>query len=71
MKRYVVYRNPQNDYESFVERFCLKEKAKNSHCEKRTMVKKAEGLWKEKFSSNKEDKKTYLKLLPGEKEFVR
>ena len=71
MKKYVVYRNPLNDYESFVERFSLREKAKNCLEEKRGMIRRAEKQWKEIFSKNKDDLKSFLKLLPGEREFVR
>ena len=33
--KYIVYRNPANSYESFVERYCLRKRLKAPHCQKK------------------------------------
>ena len=69
--KYIVYRDPKNSYESFIERFCLREKAKNVFIEKKELVKKGQYAWREgEFSTKKEKLEEYLRLLPGEKPFV-
>ena len=70
--KYIVYRNPANSYESFVERYCLRKRRKDPHCQKNDITKEAECMWREKkMNSNKDLVEDFLKLLPGEKPFVR
>jgi len=53
--KFIVYRDPKNSYESFVERFCLRGRASNRFAEKKDLVSDAEFVWREKkFSSNKD-----------------
>ena len=44
----IVYRDPKNDYESFVERFCLRGRVKNPFAEKKELLNQAEFTWREK-----------------------
>ena len=68
----IVYRDPKNDYESFVERFCLRGRVKNPFTEKKELINQVEFMWREKrVSSNKSNLNEYLKLPPGEKRFMR
>ena len=70
--KYIVYRDLKNDHESFVERFCLRGRVKNPFAEKKELINQGEFMWREKrLSSNKSDLNEYLKLLPGEKPFMR
>ena len=71
--KYIVYRDQENDYESFVERFCLRGRVKNPFAEKKELVNQVEFMSREKkrLSTNKSDLNEYLKLLPGEKQFIR
>ena len=53
MKGYVVYRNPQNYYESFVERFCLREKAKTLIVKNEPWLKRQRNYGKKSFLQTK------------------
>ena len=69
---FVVYKNPSNQYESFVERFSLRERKKDLHMSKANIVKKAIHFWKaENLSKNNGKLEQYLTLREGEKPFVR
>ena len=35
--KYIVYRDPKNDYESFAERFCLRGRVKNPFAERKSL----------------------------------
>ena len=68
----IVYRDPKNDYKSFVERFCLRGQVKNPFAERKELINQTEFRWREKrLSSNNSGLNEYLKRLPGEKPFVR
>ena len=71
-KMFVIYKNPSNQYESFVERFSLRERKKDPHMSKADIVKKAIHFWKEEnLSKNHGKLEQYLTLREGEKPFVR
>ena len=72
-KEYVIYKKPNNDYECFVERFCLRNKPGTSMMNKKTLTDKANELWREvsKGEGKKERITEFLKLKPGEQPFVR
>lgn len=65
---YIVHKNPKPGYESFVERYCLRnykpgKPTSELHIE-------AQKKWKE-YSKNAKKIQYFLELQPGEKEFVR
>ena len=71
-KMFVVYKNPSHQYESFVERFSLRERIKDPHMSKANIVKKAIHFWKaDNLSKNHGKLEQYLTLRQGEKPFVR
>ena len=71
-KMFLLYKNPSNQYESFVERFSLGERKKDPHMAKADIVKKAIHFWKEEnLSKNHGKLEQYLTLREGEKPFVR
>lgn len=70
--KYIVYKDPSNDYENVIERFCLRERVSNPHCKKSDIIAKGIRMWKEKkMSGNKKMIKEFLRLTAGEKPFVR
>ena len=69
---FIVYRDPQTDYESFIERFCLRQRKLNINEAKKVLVDKAISFWKsESLSKNKEKLNQFLELKDGEKKFIR
>ena len=71
-KMFVIYKNLSNQYESFVERFSLRERKKDPHMSKADIVKKAIHFWKEEnLSKNHGKLEQYVTLREGEKPFVR
>ena len=70
--KYIIYRNSSNDYESFVERFSLRERKKDPHLTKEKLTERAQEMWKkEQLKKNPKKLAAFLSLKPGEKEFVR
>lgn len=67
--KFVCYKNPSGNYESFVERFCLR--TKNNFFVKRDLVEQAQRKWRDIYKNDKEKVIEYLKLRKGEKDFVR
>ena len=67
---YCVYKDPKGDYQSVVERFCLREKQKKTGKENKILKEEGDKYWKE-IKGNQEKIKEFLKLKPGEKDFVR
>ena len=69
---FMIYKNPSNQYESFVQRFSLRERKKDPHMSKADIVKKAIHFRKEEnLSKNHEKLEQYLTLREKEKSFVR
>ena len=72
---FYCYRDPSNDHECFVERYCLRNKSSGKS--KRGLVDEAVSVWKNDFKTVKDKKERelkvaeFLKLKPGEKPFVR
>ena len=65
---FIVYKNPKEGYESFVERYCLRNRTVNM--KKEDVVEKAQKEWRS-FKNDEQKLKDYLQLKPGEKPFVR
>ena len=60
---FMIYKNPSNQYESFVQRFSLRERKKDPHMSKADIVKSAIHFWKEEnLSKNHEKLEQYLTL---------
>ena len=71
-KMFVIYKNPSNQYESFIERFSLRERKKDLHMSTADIVKKAIHFWKEEnLSKNHGKLEQYLTLWEGKKPFVQ
>ena len=68
-KLYCVYKNPDGDFESVVERFCLRERKKSGR-ENKILVPQAHAFWKE-IKGDEAKIKDFLQLRPGKKPFVR
>ena len=64
--KFYVYRDPKNDYECFIERYCLRNK--NGFVPKQQLVKNAQEAWSK---HDKERRDAFLVLRPGEKSFVK
>ena len=60
---FMIYKNPSNQYESFVQRFSLRERKKDPHMSKADIVKRAIHFWKEEnLSKNHEKLEQHLTL---------
>ena len=74
-KTFYCYENPSNDYECFVERYCLRNKG--SGIDRRNLIDEAISVWQKDYKTikKKEDRKVkvekFLELKRGEKPFVR
>ena len=61
--KYIVYRKLANSYKLFVEKYCLRKRPKDSHCEKMDITKEAECMWREKnMNSNKDLVEDFFKV---------
>ena len=72
-KGYFIHRDPQDRYQCFVERFCLRAKAasKSGHIDLQAVHKKAQNAWTEGYKGNEGKIEAYLALKENEKPFVR
>ena len=43
---YVVYRNPTGEYESFIERYCLRARRDRGYITNQNIVAEAQSMWK-------------------------
>ena len=68
--KFVIYENPNGNYQCFIERFCLREKQNNVHKKNKDLVHEAQEEWK-KVAKNIDAQSEFLKLRDGEKTFVR
>ena len=68
-KFHCIYKNPDGDFESVLERFCLREKKKTRKKHKE-LVAQAHKFWKE-IKTDEKKIKEFLKLRPREEPFVR
>ena len=72
MKKYVIYKNPKDGYESFVERYCLRKRNENVSISKSKLLEQSNRMWKsEELGKNPEALNKYLELRIGEKPFCR
>ena len=68
---YIIYRDPQGDYESFIERYCLRAKRERGQINTNKIHAEAQNEWKTVYKGNEEKIKNYLILQENEKPFVR
>ena len=72
-KKYFCDKDPQGDYECFIERYCLHQH-KNGRKDKIVLVEEAQKTWKEEYAKAKDRSlkvEEYLELRPEEIPFVR
>ena len=68
-EEHLVHKNPKNDYEKFIERYCRRN-LKGSGLTEETSVKRGQKEWKKNVSDNNL-LSSYLNLLPGEVPLIR
>ena len=68
-KKYVCYKNPKDNYESVIERFCLRKRKENPREKKSETVKSAKEYWNE-ICKDADKVTQFIKLRPNEKDFV-
>jgi hypothetical protein len=68
---YVVYRDPKGDYESFIERYCLRSRRDRGHIANKKLVAEAQGKWTSIYKGDSAKLKEFLALQENEKPFVR
>ena len=69
-KSHIVYKDPKGNYEKFVERFCLRQRCKESSKSKQALVEEAQTAWK-LVSKDKIAQADFLRLREGENPFRR
>ena len=67
----MVYRDPKEGSESFIERFCLRKRKQDRYADKKIMVDDANRLWREKYKKDSVALREYLRLQEGENPFER
>ena len=65
-RHYVIFKNPQGLYESYVERYSLRRREVDKNIKKQSLFVEAQTNWK--LEENVED---FLILRDGERDFVR
>ena len=70
-KNYIIYRDPKGDYESFIERYCLRAKRERGQISTKKIHAEAQNEWKTVYKGNEEKIRNYLILQEDEKPFVR
>ena len=66
--KFVCYKDPQNEYECFIERYCLRNWAEGKGDKKDQIVKNAQDAWK---NTPRENVAEFLKLRDAERPFVK
>jgi hypothetical protein len=70
-KSFIVYRDPNGDYECFIERYCLRAKKTRGQINNQRIHVQAQNEWKNVYKGNQEKIQEYLVLQGNEKPFVR